>query len=54
MNKIYEDLINTKEFQEQLKQLPEKEKETLLKSIKEIINNFDNLILKPFEKLKNK
>lgn len=54
MAKIFEDLIKTKEFQEQLKQVPEAEREKVLASLKELVEKFENMVLAPLEKLKDK
>ena len=54
MSKIFEDLVKTKEFQEQLKQIPEEEREKVLKSLKELVEKFENMVLAPLEKLKDK
>ncbi len=54
MSKIFEDLVNTKEFQDQLKQVPEGERPKLLASLKELVEKFENMVLTPLEKLKDK
>lgn len=54
MSKIFEELVNTKEFQEQLAQIPENEREKILSSLKELVEKFENMILLPLEKLKDK
>lgn len=54
MSKIFEDLIKTKEFKDQLKQVPEEERKKVLESLKELVEKFENLVLAPLEKLKDK
>lgn len=54
MNKMFQELINTKEFKEQLAKIPKEEKEELLKSLKEIVEKFEDGIIKPLENLKRK
>ena len=54
MSKIFEDLVKTKEFQEQLKQIPEEERQTILNSLKDLVERFENMVLKPIENLKDK
>lgn len=54
MSKVFEDLVKTKEFQEQLKQVPENERETILKSLRDLCENFEKMVLSPLEKLKDK
>lgn len=54
MSKIFEELIKTKEFQEQLKQMPEEEKQKIINSIKQVVENFENMVLTPIEKLKDR
>lgn len=54
MTKLFEDLVNSKEFQEQLNQIPVEERQTVLNSLKELVEKFENNILRPIEKLKQK
>lgn len=54
MSEIFNNLLNDEDFQEQLKQMPEEEREKILKSLRELVENFENLILGPLEKLKDR
>lgn len=54
MSKIFENLVKSKEFQEQLKQVPEEERQKVLDSLKELVEKFENMVLTPLEKLKDK
>jgi hypothetical protein len=54
MSKIFEELVNSKEFQDELKQIPESERQTILNSLKELVEKFEKLVLNPLEKFKVK
>lgn len=54
MSKIFEELVKSKEFQEQLKEVPETERQTILNSLRELVEKFEKLVLDPLEKLKTK
>jgi hypothetical protein len=54
MSTIFEELKETAEFQEQLKQIPEEERLPIIMSIKDLIEKFENMVLKPLENLKTK
>jgi len=54
MSKMFDELVSSKEFQDQLKLIPENERQTIINSLKELVEKFENMVLKPFENIKLK
>lgn len=54
MSDIWNKLLQDEKYQKLLKQLPEDERELVLKSLKEIVLHFENSLINPLKNLQNK
>ena len=47
---LFDEMLNTKHYQDLLNKLPNDEKESLIKALREFVESFENTIIKPIEK----
>jgi hypothetical protein len=51
---LFDDIINRKDYQKLLEQLPEDERKAYMETIKKMVDSFENNILLPIKNLKSK
>lgn len=51
---LFEQLLESSEYQILLSQLPDDERESVLAGLKKMVDDWENKVLKPLENLKNK
>lgn len=54
MSDIWDKLMKDEKYQKLINQLPEDERELVLKSLKEIVLHFENGLITPLKNLQNK
>lgn len=54
MSEIWTKLLQDEKYQKLLSQLPDDERELVLKSLKELVQRFENGLINPLKNLQNK